>query len=71
MVRLWSAIAPVVGIPVDEIAQSKHLALLLTESGGHVGFIDTLFGRGATYMDRLFIQYVNAVFSHQETLAAI
>ena len=61
----------VLGIPVDDIAKSEHLALVLTERGGHVGFIDTFFGRGTTYMDKLFKQYVCAVFEHQEILKDI
>jgi len=60
--------SPGYSIPVDDINKTENLALVLTERGGHVGFIDTFFARGDCYMDRMFEQYVTAAFNNQDLL---
>ncbi|XP_067944259.1 phospholipase ABHD3-like [Watersipora subatra] len=52
--------APGHSIPVDRIGKSENVALLLTERGGHVAFVDTYFA--PTYLERVFRQYVTSVF---------
>ena len=58
----------VLGIPVEEIEKTENLAVVLTERGGHVAFVDTFFARGDSYVDRMFEQYVTAVFNNQDLL---
>ena len=58
----------VLGIPVEEIEKTEKLAVVLTERGGHVAFVDTFFARGDSYVDRMFEQYVTAVFNNQDLL---
>lgn len=55
-------------IPVEDIAKSDYITMVLTERGGHVGFIDTMFAQGSCYMDRMFSQYVDAVFTNSHLL---
>lgn len=55
-------------IPVEDIARSDYITMVLTERGGHVGFIDTMLAQGGCYMDRMFSQYVNAVFTNSDLL---
>uniref|UniRef100_T1J8Q0 AB hydrolase-1 domain-containing protein n=1 Tax=Strigamia maritima TaxID=126957 RepID=T1J8Q0_STRMM len=59
-----------IAIPLKEISESSHVAVLVTSRGGHIGFVDGLPFLQATYMERLFCQYVTAVFRHQDELAA-
>lgn len=48
-------------IPVEAVKQNPHLALLITCHGGHIGFLEGLWPRQSTYMDRVFKQYAKAV----------
>lgn len=58
-------------IPVDDISKSDYITMVLTERGGHVAFIDTLFAQGPCYMDRMFSQYVDAVFTNTPLLESV
>ncbi|MBN3318605.1 ABHD3 Phospholipase, partial [Atractosteus spatula] len=51
-------------IPVEQAQQLPNVALLVTARGGHIGFLEGLFPRGESYMDRLFGQFVQAVFEN-------
>lgn len=48
-------------IPVDAVKQNPNLALLITCHGGHIGFLEGLWPRQSTYMDRVFKQFAKAV----------
>lgn len=54
--------------PAALAQRSPNVALLITSHGGHIGFLEGLFPRGEGYMDRVFSQFVRAVFEHQEDL---
>lgn len=56
------------GIPVNEIVRSDYVTLVLTERGGHVAFLDTRFPWGVSYMDRMFKEYVQAVFNNLDLM---
>lgn len=49
-------------IPVEAVKQNPNLALLITCHGGHIGFLEGLWPRQSTYMDRVFKQFAKAVF---------
>ncbi|KAH0617784.1 hypothetical protein JD844_016371 [Phrynosoma platyrhinos] len=51
-------------IPVAIAKQNPNVALILTSYGGHIGFLEGLWPRKCTYMDRVFKQFVQAVFEH-------
>ncbi|XP_037537713.1 phospholipase ABHD3 isoform X2 [Nematolebias whitei] len=53
--------SPSHAIPVEAVKQNPHLALLITCHGGHIGFLEGLWPRQSTYMDRVFKQYAKAV----------
>ncbi|KDR20893.1 phospholipase ABHD3-like isoform X2 [Zootermopsis nevadensis] len=66
-------IQPYEGIPVEEASKSKYVAIVITQYGGHIGFLEGLFpARRDEYICRLFTQYFNGIFtSGSELLAAI
>ncbi|XP_077186390.1 protein ABHD1 isoform X1 [Paroedura picta] len=62
--------SPQHAFPLDEAQCVPTLALLVTSHGGHIGFLEGLYPRHTSYMDRVFAQFVSAVFEHQEELQA-
>lgn len=54
--------------PLGIIQGLPNVALLLTAHGGHIAFLDGLFPRGETYMERLFGQFIQAVFEHPKDI---
>ncbi|XP_048371825.1 protein ABHD1 [Sphaerodactylus townsendi] len=62
--------SPQHAIPLDAAQDVPTLAFLVTSHGGHIGFLEGLFPRHKSYMDRVFAQFVGAVFEHQEELQA-
>ncbi|CAH2284925.1 phospholipase ABHD3 [Pelobates cultripes] len=51
-------------IPVECAKQNPNVALVLTSYGGHIGFLEGIWPRQQTYMDRVFKQFVQAIFEH-------
>ncbi|XP_043544171.1 phospholipase ABHD3 isoform X6 [Chiloscyllium plagiosum] len=60
--------SPSHAIPMQSAKQNPNVALLLTAHGGHIGFLEGIFPRWATYMDRVFKQFTQAVFEHRDEL---
>uniref|UniRef100_A0A8D3C8Q8 Phospholipase ABHD3 n=1 Tax=Scophthalmus maximus TaxID=52904 RepID=A0A8D3C8Q8_SCOMX len=56
--------SPQYAFPLTIVQGLPNVALLLTAHGGHIAFMQGLFPRGENYMDRLFGQFVQAVFEH-------
>ncbi|KAM4529175.1 phospholipase ABHD3-like isoform 2-T2 [Fundulus diaphanus] len=56
--------SPQSAFPVSIAKALPNVALLLTAHGGHIAFLQGLFPRGESYMERLFGQFVQAVFEH-------
>ncbi|XP_065483379.1 phospholipase ABHD3 isoform X4 [Caloenas nicobarica] len=56
--------SPSHAIPVETAKQNANVALVLTSCGGHIGFLEGIWPRKCTYMDRVFKQFVQAVFEH-------
>lgn len=54
--------------PVPIVQSLPNVALLLTARGGHIAFLQGLFPRGESFMERLFGQFVRAVFEHQRDI---
>ncbi|NXG81075.1 ABHD1 protein, partial [Baryphthengus martii] len=49
-------------IPVEAAWHQSYVALLVTAQGGHIGFLEGLWPHPSSYMERLFSQFVTAVF---------
>ncbi|KAF1406823.1 Protein ABHD1, partial [Spheniscus humboldti] len=60
--------SPLHAIPVEAAWRLPHVALLVTAHGGHIGFLEGLCPRPGSYMERLFAQFITAVFEHGEEL---
>uniref|UniRef100_A0A3Q3X651 Phospholipase ABHD3 n=1 Tax=Mola mola TaxID=94237 RepID=A0A3Q3X651_MOLML len=56
--------SPQNAFPLTIVQDLPNVALLLTAHGGHIAFLQGLFPRGESYMERLFGQFVQAVFEH-------
>uniref|UniRef100_A0A4W3J5T8 Phospholipase ABHD3 n=1 Tax=Callorhinchus milii TaxID=7868 RepID=A0A4W3J5T8_CALMI len=63
--------SPSHAIPKESAKQSPYVSLLLTSHGGHIGFLEGIFPRQTTYMDRVFKQFVQAVIEHGDELRAM
>lgn len=50
-------------IPREEAARSSHVAILTTEYGGHIGFMEGSLPTRYHFSDRLFAQYLKAVLN--------
>ncbi|XP_069476990.1 phospholipase ABHD3 [Ambystoma mexicanum] len=68
---LDDAFSPAYAIPVEGAKQNPHVALVLTPYGGHIGFLEGIWPRQCTYMDRLFRQFVQAVVEHGDAIASL
>ncbi|XP_073406954.1 phospholipase ABHD3 isoform X2 [Dendrobates tinctorius] len=58
-------------IPVESAKQNPNVALVLTAYGGHIGFLEGIWPRQQTYMDRIFKQFAKAVFEHGSELPSM
>lgn len=56
-------------IPVEAVKQNPNLALLITCHGGHIGFLEGMWPRQSTYMDRVFKQFAKAVIEQGSRLS--
>ncbi|XP_041814137.1 phospholipase ABHD3-like isoform X1 [Chelmon rostratus] len=56
--------SPQNAFPLAIVQSLPNVALLMTAHGGHIAFLQGLFPRGESYMERLFSQFVQAVFEH-------
>lgn len=54
--------SPTEQIPSERIKDCDNIALLLTHTGGHVGFLEGLLPNGRGYMDKVYKEYIKAVF---------
>ncbi|XP_026175092.1 phospholipase ABHD3-like isoform X2 [Mastacembelus armatus] len=56
--------SPKNAFPLTIVQGLPNVALLLTAHGGHIAFLQGLFPRGESYMERLFGQFIQSVFEH-------
>jgi len=55
-------------LPMEKCSSSSHVCMLVTRHGGHIGFLEGIFPRHENFMDRLFAQYIDAIFKHGDEL---
>lgn len=63
--------SPEHALPFKEVSESSSMVLAVTPYGGHIGFLDGLFPRYHTYMDKVFKQFVVAIFKHRQVLKEV
>lgn len=54
--------------PLNTVQDLPNVALLLTAHGGHIAFLQEVFPRGEGFMERVFGQFVQAVFEHPKEI---
>eukprot|EP00092_Neocalanus_flemingeri_P015499 GFUD01016778.1.p1 GENE.GFUD01016778.1~~GFUD01016778.1.p1 ORF type:complete len:410 (-),score=78.78 GFUD01016778.1:78-1307(-) len=59
---------PADSIPYQGAEKSTHVAILTTKYGGHIGFMEGSIPSGHFYSDRVFSQYLQAVFSNKDMI---
>lgn len=65
---IFSLLLSSAAIPVEAVKQNPNLALLITCHGGHIGFLEGMWPRQSTYMDRVFKQFAKAVIEQGSRL---
>uniref|UniRef100_A0A8D0SHT9 Phospholipase ABHD3 n=1 Tax=Sus scrofa TaxID=9823 RepID=A0A8D0SHT9_PIG len=63
--------SPSHAIPIETAKQNPNVALVLTSYGGHIGFLEGIWPRQSTYMDRVFKQFVQAMVEHGHELSSM
>ncbi|KYO35224.1 phospholipase ABHD3 [Alligator mississippiensis] len=58
-------------VPVEMAKQNPNVAIVLTSCGGHIGFLEGMWPRNCTYMDRVFKQFVRAIFEHGKQIISM
>jgi len=54
-------------IPFESAASSSHVAILATQHGGHIGFMEGALPTRYHFSDRVFSQYLKAVFDDHKS----
>lgn len=60
--------SPQHAFPLTTIQSLPNVALLSPAHGGHIAFLQGLFPRGASFMESLFGQFVQAAFEHPQDI---
>jgi len=55
-------------LPTDETSSNDYVAIMKTQYGGHIGFMEGWAPTRYHFSDRVFSQFANGVFSNLETL---
>ena len=49
------------GIPIDAFESNPNTVLVLTRHGGHFGFIEGIYPRGRSWMNKVFLEFLLAM----------
>ncbi|XP_012559199.1 phospholipase ABHD3 isoform X1 [Hydra vulgaris] len=55
--------SPGESIPLEAIKNNPNMALILTDYGGHIGFVEGLTVRDRSFVERLFNQYIKCLLN--------
>ena len=55
-------------LPTDETSSNDYVAIMKTQYGGHIGFMEGWAPTRYHFSDRVFSQFANGVFSNLDTL---
>ena len=67
-------LAPIIGflvitaIPLQNAEKSRYVCIMVTQVGGHIGFLEGINPRHRSYMDRVFSEFIDAIFRHRDEL---
>lgn len=65
-------IASITALPTKEVEESSHVAMILTQRGGHIGFMEGFLPYLPFYSERVSTQYLSALVNleniHKELL---
>ena len=62
------AVCTFLALPLCEAEQSDNVCIATTTRGGHIGFCEGLLPFHSHLMDRVFAQYIDAIFQHGDQL---
>lgn len=54
---------PILAIPLDAIKKNPNMAIILTDYGGHIGFVEGPTIRSRSFVERLFHQYASCMLN--------
>ncbi|KAL7294348.1 hypothetical protein TKK_0012356 [Trichogramma kaykai] len=55
---------PLEALPLKEVSETQHVAMIVTSRGGHIGFLEGIWPiREDQYMGKIFSQFFSGVFS--------
>jgi len=54
--------APVSALPVDEVEESSHVAMVVTSRGGHIGFMEGFLPVMPFFTEKLLHQYLESIY---------
>lgn len=55
---------PLEGIPIEAAKKSSHVAIIVTERGGHIGFMEGLLPTKVNFSDRIYNQFLSSVMKN-------
>jgi predicted alpha/beta-fold hydrolase len=55
-------------IPVDMPAQNPNVAVVVTERGGHLGFLEGWWPTGMNWSDRLVVRFLQICITHDQEM---
>ncbi|XP_011494645.1 PREDICTED: abhydrolase domain-containing protein 3-like [Ceratosolen solmsi marchali] len=58
---------PIEAIPLQKVVETKHVAMIVTSRGGHIGFLEGIWPvKEEQYIGKIFSQFFNAIFSNDQ-----
>ncbi|CAL4122285.1 unnamed protein product, partial [Meganyctiphanes norvegica] len=62
---------PKEGIPLDAAEKSSHVAIILTNRGGHIGFMEGLLPTKVNFSDRVYNQLISSIINNMDSIDKI
>ncbi|KAF0306306.1 Phospholipase ABHD3 [Amphibalanus amphitrite] len=59
---------PFNGVPLEQVKQTSHVAIVMTSHGGHIGFMEGMLPFRQNYIDRVFAEYCRAALANPELI---
>jgi len=62
---------PKEGIPIEAAEKSSHVAIIVTNRGGHIGFMEGLLPTKVNFSDRIYSQLVSSIIKNVDCIDKI